>query len=295
MAQSLDNGRFSRQIQAFGQTGQEKIAATKVGIVGLGGLGSHISQLLAYLGTRFFTLVDDDTVELSNLNRLIGATLRDAGQSKVAVAARVIQAVSPSAHTRALKSNLINSEVFEALKQCDVVFGCLDNDGARLVLTELSAAYDIPLIDCASEIILGHDGNLEYWGGRVLVALPGERCAVCAGQVDLEVARQELETESERRFRANHGYGLGEQFPTPAVVSLNGVVANLAVTEFLVYVTQMRQPAHFLTYKADRGVVISRNNPRNETCYICRAVAGQREAAHVERYLSTDLPQDIPQ
>ena len=63
--------RFSRQILAFGEKGQSAIAHTKVGIVGLGGVGSFVAQMLAYLGVNEFLLVDDDIIEESNLNRLI--------------------------------------------------------------------------------------------------------------------------------------------------------------------------------------------------------------------------------
>ena len=67
----MDNSkRFDRQILLFGAAGQEKIAAARVAIVGLGGLGSHVAQQLAYLGVRSLVLVDGDCVTRSNLNRL---------------------------------------------------------------------------------------------------------------------------------------------------------------------------------------------------------------------------------
>src|SRR5438552_13194346 len=62
--------RFSRQQLVFGDTGQRAISGKKVGIVGLGGLGTQITQALAHLGVGSFVLVDDDKVEASNLNRL---------------------------------------------------------------------------------------------------------------------------------------------------------------------------------------------------------------------------------
>lgn len=294
MEQPIENHRFKRQILAFGDEGQRNLVSTRVGIVGLGGLGSHISQALAYLGVRSFVLVDDDVVEVTNLNRLIGAAQGDLGMPKVSIASRTILTIAPDASVQILQRSLRSPEAFAALCECNVIFGCLDNDGARLILTEMAAAYSIPLIDSASEIGLGENGKPDFWGGRVLFALAGLHCAVCAGQVDLEVARQELETGPEKQFRQNHGYGLGEHVPAPAVVSLNGVIANLAVTEFLVFVTGLREPAYLLTYKAERGVVTLNTDPPSENCYVCNSVAGKGSLANVERYLSTELPKDIP-
>jgi len=60
----MSDGRFSRQILAFGEEGQRKLATAKIGIVGLGGMGSHIAQALAYLGAEDFLTVDDDIVDI---------------------------------------------------------------------------------------------------------------------------------------------------------------------------------------------------------------------------------------
>lgn len=82
--------RYSRNLGLLGANGQMNVRNTRVGIVGVGGLGSHVIQQLAYLGTRQFVVVDQDLVELSNLNRLVGARPSDVGSLKVDVAVRVI-------------------------------------------------------------------------------------------------------------------------------------------------------------------------------------------------------------
>ncbi len=91
--------RFDRQILLFGEEGQKKIAAVHVAIVGLGGLGSHVAQQLAYLGVERFVLIDGDIVQKTNLNRLIGATVEDADAKrlKVDVSERTIKAIQPAA------------------------------------------------------------------------------------------------------------------------------------------------------------------------------------------------------
>src|SRR5712671_2018083 len=99
----------------------------RAAIIGLGGGGSHIVQQLAHLGVGHFFLCDDDTVESSNLNRLVGATYQDAvyGTSKTHVASRLIKSVNPSAVVEPLMEKWQVSE--RLLRSCDVVFGCVDS------------------------------------------------------------------------------------------------------------------------------------------------------------------------
>src|SRR6266568_7826983 len=67
------NNRFERQIRLFGKDGQDKLARLRACIVGVGGLGSHLVQQFALLGLGRITVIDPDIVEISNMNRLIGA------------------------------------------------------------------------------------------------------------------------------------------------------------------------------------------------------------------------------
>ncbi|HEY2445031.1 MAG TPA: ThiF family adenylyltransferase, partial [Rhizomicrobium sp.] len=85
---------FDRQVRAFGREGQSRITALRIGIVGLGGVGSLVSQMLVHLGIRKFLLIDPDVVEESNLNRVVNASGTSVGQSKVDVAARYISSFS---------------------------------------------------------------------------------------------------------------------------------------------------------------------------------------------------------
>lgn len=227
----MEESRYDRQILAFGDEGQQKISKTCIGVVGLGGTGSHIAQSLAYLGVENYILVDDDRVELTNLNRLVGAFPSDiaAGVLKVDAAKRMIQMIKPEAHVIATPRNLRSHEAIDRLTTCTLIFGCVDHDAPRLILTELCSAYEIILIDCASEIII-EDNTVQEFGGRVVVAQPGDFCLCCANQVDMNIAREELESRETKELRKQHGYGLGEQMKAPAIISVNGVVANLAVT-----------------------------------------------------------------
>jgi threonine dehydrogenase-like Zn-dependent dehydrogenase len=281
----MDEAKYSRQVLLFGEEGQRRLASSRVGIVGLGGLGSQVLQALAYLGVGHVVLIDDDRVSVSNLNRLVGASPADAehGTLKVDVAARTFRSVQPEATATDLPVNLRTIEAMQALEKCPVVFGCVDGDGARLVLSELTAAYSLTLIDCAAEIF--PEEQPVRWGGRVVVATAGQFCLDCARQIDMDIAKEELATPGVREARRRHGYGAGDDAPAPAVVNLNGVIANLGVTEFMVMTTALRAARRFLVYHADRGIVNERQDERRPDCYTCGYLAGKREAAAMDRYV----------
>jgi molybdopterin/thiamine biosynthesis adenylyltransferase len=287
----MNKNRFDRQILMFGEKGQQKIEAQKVGVVGVGGIGSQVCQALAYLGVRDFGVIDDDRLDETNMNREAGAFQSDVGLPKVEVVKEHILKINPQAKVLAIRHNLRTREPMEFLMGCTHIFGCVDHDSPRLVLTELAAAYGVPLIDVATEIFPEKDGQPFHFGGRVVVARPGDFCLFCANQLDSELAKEELETPETRAARRKHGYGLGNNTPAPSVFALNGVLANAAVMEFLAMTTGIREPARHLTYKGMRGVMTSSTDERKKGCYTCECVCGRRDKANIWRYL---LPEEAP-
>lgn len=280
----MSDQRYARQILAFGEEGQRKLREQVVGVVGLGGTGSHVVQLLSYLGVPHLILVDHDRIEDTNLNRVIGAEPGDIGRLKTEVAARHARAILPQADPIELPLNLRTPQAFALLKRCTTIFDCVDYDGPRLVLTEFAAAYRIPLFDVATEITPAGKGVPFDFGGRVVAAMPGDYCVFCAGQIDPELAKAELESAAIQELRKKHGYGLGGDQPAPSVCSVNGIIANLAVTEFMVSVTGIRKPASLLSYRGMRGVVVRNDTPAKEDCYTCKCICGQGDSAGLERY-----------
>ena len=285
----MNTNRFARQILMFGEDGQKKIEAQKVGVVGGGGLGAQVFQALAYLGVQNVGVIDDDRLDETNLNRVPGAFPTDIGRLKVEVAKEHFLKINPDAQVVAIPRNLRTREAMEFLIGCTHIVGCVDHDGPRLVLTELASAYRIPLIDIATEIFPEVEGQPFHFGGRVVVARPGDYCLCCAGQLDSELAKEELETTEVRAARRKHGYGLGSDTPAPSVFALNGVLANAAVTEFLVMTTGIREPARHLTYKGMRGVITSRTDEHQNGCYICEYVCGRRDKMDIWRYVLPEI------
>jgi molybdopterin/thiamine biosynthesis adenylyltransferase len=274
----------------FGEEGQKKIEAETVAVVGSGGLGSQIVQALAYTGVKRLVNIDDDYADETNLNRLAGAGPADVDRPKVEIARDHGRHINPTVNFVGIPKNLRTREAIEALIGCSVIFGGVDHDGPRLVLSELAAAYEIPLIDVATEIFPEAENQSFDFGGRVIVARPGDYCLICANQLDLERAKEDLETPEVRELRRKHNYGVGKDAPAPSVFALNGILANLAAMEFIAMVTGIRTPARHLTYKGMRSVVTSRDDQRKRDCFTCACVRGQREKANIWRYLLPNEP-----
>src|SRR5258706_252351 len=109
--------------QSFlGEASEAVLAGLTVGLVGLGGGGSHEVQQLAHVGVGSFVIVDGDFITLTNLNRLVGGRFDDVEPKvlKVDIAERVIKGVNPNAQV--VKFDKPWQEVADALKQCDVIF-----------------------------------------------------------------------------------------------------------------------------------------------------------------------------
>lgn len=285
----MSDDRFARQIAFFGAEGQEKLARVRAAIVGNGGTGSHVVQQLAFLGVRDFDLVEHDVVDLTNLNRLIGAVPADADEAtrKIDVAERMIHAINSAAIVRKVPSGLFSMKGFEAVLSADVVFGCVDKELPRFVLNEICQAYEIPFIDVATEI--DPDTPLNF-GGRIVCAVAADAgCLVCLDALDQEELRREQQSGAQREeertiygVRASALKGSG-----PSVVSLNGLLASAAVTEFMVHWTGVRAARRLLVYKGSFGILSLVSDATRPGCPYCSggSIRGQREQANVERWL----------
>ena len=283
--QTMDtDNRFDRNERLFGKEGQQTLRRTRVAIVGVGGLGTHVVQQLALLGVGELTLIDHEELSVSNRNRYIGAWHDDPipGSSKVRLGQRLSKLIDPSINVSVISDRFPSSIALEALRDSDYVFGCVDSDGVRFVLNETCLAYERPYFDLASDV-----PEPGRYGGRVVFVTGDNGCLSC----------RDLLCETEvRRFLSPEGildnedavYGIprGDLDEIgPSVVSLNGVVASLGITEFMAAVTGIRKPNDHLDYRGDRGTVGRRKVVCKSDCYYCNEIKGQGDAARIERYI----------
>ena len=256
---------YDRQIRAFGAAGQRTIAALHVGIVGEGGTGSVVTQQLAHLGVQNFTLVDPDTVEQTNLNRLVGSSSKVLGTPKVLVAEHVIRSINPSARVTALRRDVVDADIAPHLAGLDFIFLCTDSHASRAIVSQIAYQYLVPVIDVGVSIT-AKLGNVSHITGRVQMLAPGLPCLTCCGALNGEQIRREMLTDEQR---SADPYVIGAHEPQPAVVSLNSTMSSLAVTMFLGAVTPIPASARFQYYDGVRGTVRPTVATADPNCIIC--------------------------
>jgi molybdopterin-synthase adenylyltransferase len=141
--------RYARNMQTFSSQDQAVLLNSRVCIVGLGGLGGAVTEILARLGIGALTLIDGDIFEDSNLNRQILSTLRWMGVSKVKTAGKRVQDINPSVQTRIHEVFLDSLNGPQLIEGANVVVDCLDNLKDRFVLEKAAKAANIPLVSAA--------------------------------------------------------------------------------------------------------------------------------------------------
>lgn len=290
----MSNQRLHRNELFFGEEGQLTLRKTTCAIVGVGGLGTHIVQQLSLLGVGGLSLIDAEELATTNKNRYIGVRHDDSvpGSSKVDLGERLALSIDPTIHVEKVPNTFISDEGYEAIKAADYVFGCVDCEGARLILAELCSVYARPCFDLASDI--HPSSSPPLYGGRVCFSSAGKGCPICLDVLDMEEAGLDLEGEAERRNReALYGVpreALGRS--GPSVVSINGMIASMAVTEFMVAVTGLRAPNRLATYYGHTGKATISIDPPRRDCWYC-SLWGLGTEGDVERHVRQGIGQII--
>lgn len=210
--------------QSFlGEDSERQLRDLTIAIVGLGGGGSHVAQQSAHVGVGGFVLIDDDRIDDTNLNRLVGATAADVerGERKVDIAERLIRGINPDA--RIIKAASLWQDAVDAVRSCDIVFGCVDNVRGKDQLEALCRRLMIPYIDQGMDVHSIGDGFMV--AGQVVLSMPGGPCLRCLGVVTDEALDEE---------GRNYGAAGGK----PQVVWPNGVLSSVAIGLMMQLVTR---------------------------------------------------------
>jgi hypothetical protein len=235
--------RFDRQ-SFLGPRSEQVLREVTIGLVGLGGGGSHFAQLTAHIGIGGYVLVDPDRIDLTNTNRLIGGTLLDVlrRRYKTAIAARAIRSLNPSATIVEIRKSW--HDAIEALKRCDVILGAVDSFREREQLERFARRHLIQYIDVGMDVHETAAGHLV--SGQVILSSPGHPCLRCCGFIT-----DERLTEEAGKYGAAGG--------RPQVVWPNAVLASTAIGLLMQIITPWhRKPAAFayLVYDGNRGTIV---------------------------------------
>ncbi|MCJ8605277.1 thiazole biosynthesis adenylyltransferase ThiF, partial [Klebsiella pneumoniae] len=156
--------RYSRQLllEDIAIEGQQKLLASRVLIIGLGGLGSPAALYLAGAGVGTLTLADDDAVHLSNLQRQILFTSADIDRPKAAAAQTRLSQLNPQIKLVALQQRLSGEALRAEVAKADVVLDCTDNMVTRQAINAACVALDTPLVTASA----------VGFGGQLMVLTP---------------------------------------------------------------------------------------------------------------------------
>jgi len=240
--------RYSRHIilPEVGGKGQAKIANAKVFIIGAGGLGCPVGYYLTAAGVGTIALIDNDTVEMSNLQRQIAHSVQTIGMPKVESAKRTFEALNPDVNVVAIQKRISKDDIIDLISDYDIVVDGSDNFPTRYLVNDACFMARKPLVS----------GAILRFEGQVTTILPGDGpCYRC----------------------------LFEEPPPPGLVPscqeagvlgvLPGVIGGLQATEVLKLILGKGEvlKGELLIYNALKTTFRKVRVPKNPSCPLCGA------------------------
>ncbi len=250
---------YERQIRLFGEAGQRLLSDLKVGVIGAGGGGSLLLQMLARLGVGHLVAVDPDRMDTTNYPRIVGARRRDIAwgmmtsknwvikrlggrlaRPKVHVARRVAHEANPVVRFDALYGNIVDAAVARQLTDTDFLFLATDTMQSRLMFNALVHQYLVPGIQIGAKVQADPGtGALHDVFAVTRLVLPNSGCLLCNGAISSAQLQREALSEGERQRQR---YIAGEDIPEPSVITLNALGASQAMNDFLFIMTGLLKP-----------------------------------------------------
>ncbi|MFT5701358.1 MAG: molybdopterin/thiamine biosynthesis adenylyltransferase [Desulforhopalus sp.] len=149
--------RYSRNQRALSINDQKKLHQAHIAVIGLGGLGGGVTELLSRIGIGNLTLIDGDSFDESNLNRQLLSTVSNIGIPKATVAGKRVKEINPAIRVQTHLNFLGSENGYELLKEVDIAIDCLDTISDRFVLEQVCKKRKIPMISAA---IAGKSGQI---------------------------------------------------------------------------------------------------------------------------------------
>ena len=265
---------FDRQVRLFGEVGQAILRKAKVGVIGVGGAGSILAELIARLGVGHIVLVDSERAEPSNIPRLIGSRWADAAswfvnptrpkwiqafgrkfaRLKVDLAQRNIKRASSNAKIETYAIDCCRSEVAATLKDCDYLFLAADTMRARLLFNALVHQHLVPGVQVGAKVLSDKtSGVVTNVYAVTRPVTPDQGCLLCNQLINPSKLQEEASSEQERQ---DQRYVDDEDIVAPSVVTLNALTAAQAANDFLFYM------AGLMSEQANQGYQLFRPTKR---------------------------------
>lgn len=308
---------YDRHARLFGEGGQAILSGLKVGIVGLGGGGSLLSEWLSRLGVGHIVAIDPQRVELTNLPRVVGATRWDAlaflagsrlpwlrklaeryARHKVRIARRVAKQANSSIRYDAIVGTLLDEPTARLLRDADFVFLATDNIQSRLIFNALVYQYLIPGAQIGVKVTT-EKGRSEVDEitilSRLVLPYSGGGCLGCNGLIPPGRLAEEALTEGERRAQR---YVDAADVAEPSVITLNAVSAAQAANDLMMLFTGLYRDRAHMGYRLQ--VARNRENYEvdvggapDEYCLACGSTSKSRRARGDKARLPCRVPTKI--
>lgn len=283
---------YDRQARLFGDRGQDLLRRTTVAVIGAGGVGSLVVELLARLGVGRFIVIDPDIISETNVPRITGSTVRDAmarltragrprwlqrigrrlATSKVAHMRRLIRRANRHAVVESIRNDVVNERAARRVATCDYIFLAADSMRARLVFNAIVHAYLIPGVQLGVKVpVEPTTGDVGDVFAVTRMVVPSSGCLWCNGLITPTGLQREAETARERKAQR---YVDDTEVVAPSVITLNAIAAAQAANDFLFLLTGLTNPdaslSYIMAWPRRRGV--TRVAPRrDDACPHCSA------------------------
>ena len=157
--------RYDRNFNTLSHEEQKMLGASKVVVIGLGGLGGSVCEMLARVGIGHLTLIDGDSFEASNLNRQLLSQEHLIGVPKAQTAEKRVNAINSEVIVKHMVEYLDESNLYDRIKEADVVMDCLDSIDTRFKLQDAAKKASIPIVS----------GAIAGVAGQVTTIFPGDK------------------------------------------------------------------------------------------------------------------------
>ena len=218
-----DEAIDDRQRRALGLPLNTSVREMSVAIVGLGGTGSPLGEILARMGVAGMTLIDPDVIDTpSNLRRISGSAFDDlaAQTPKATVAARHLNELHLVERLDPIQGDVRAEEVARTLIDADLVLSTTDTHSSRALVNQIAVQYYVPVIDVGVRVGIATDGSISGMPVDIRILLPDEACLWCRGILDARRIRDEnLPPEEHERLEAE-GYVQGDAGPQPSLMGV---------------------------------------------------------------------------
>ncbi|QDH78730.1 ThiF family adenylyltransferase [Echinicola soli] len=227
---------YLRNSQAFGRGTQSLLQKMKVAVIGCSGTGSPTIEQLYRLGVGELVIVDFDTIERKNLNRILHSKVELIGTNKAYAIKEALDSTGLPTKITIHTVDITESElVISDLSTCDLVFGCTDSVLSRDLLTAISSFYLIPYIDMGVKLSADGQGGIKSIYGVINYISPGDSLLE-RGQYTQEDLRAEglfKDDPDEYKGQLDKGYISNVNVESPAVISVNVNISSFAVLDML--------------------------------------------------------------